>query len=551
MPRCLSRPILALVALSIHPMANALERVELLPPEAHTFATISNTTNFWSSLQKSSVGRLWMDRQFQDFLGNPDAETWQALFLDGETDAEDQVFLEQLKMLGGELALAFDLKTGEAYIVAAMGKADFDRSLELDEKLNETSGNPFKIIKSSFQDVEIIQHIEDPGTPEESSSWQAHVGNTFVLGHTCEWVERCIAQLRKEEVSEPTGNPVLELHIPLADLFRESIPEGSKGDDQRNAVKAFGLMGMERFTTRIELLGDRMLVDNNMAISDLQRGLFSLLDTKPSELPTVTFIPENISSLEVGRFSLLGLWREIPLFLGTAQPQAKPQFDMMTGMLRQQTGIDIEQDLLAHLGTQYISFSTIEGERQVSAIALELEDGMAFKQGLERALAAPAIQPYVASGLELTDFLDHTIYTLKNAQSGDDMGVALIDDYLLYGTVEGLRQVIRSESSEAAANTAFERSELVQGLRANLTPRAFGFSVVDWRKNMAAIIAELTKPEITTAIQQQWAKAGSPLPPPDFNKLPPADHIASFFNVSYQYTEESKDGLHQRIILKY
>ena len=37
----------------------------------------------------------------------------------------------------------------------------------------------------------------------------------------------------------------------------------------------------------------------------------------------------------------------------------------------------------------------------------------------------------------------------------------------------------------------------------------------------------------------------------DFNKLPAADHIASFFNVSYQYAEATDSGLHQRIILKY
>ena len=50
---------------------------------------------------------------------------------------------------------------------------------------------------------------------------------------------------------------------------------------------------------------------------------------------------------------------------------------------------------------------------------------------------------------------------------------------------------------------------------------------------------------------ENWAKSGSPFPPPDLNKLPPATHIASFFNVSYQYAEATDEGIHQRIILKY
>ena len=65
------------------------------------------------------------------------------------------------------------------------------------------------------------------------------------------------------------------------------------------------------------------------------------------------------------------------------------------------------------------------------------------------------------------------------------------------------------------------------------------------------LVRELNKPGYTDVMVQNWAKSGSPLPPPDFSKLPPADHIASFFNVSYQYAEATSDGIHQQIILKY
>ena len=98
---------------------------------------------------------------------------------------------------------------------------------------------------------------------------------------------------------------------------------------------------------------------------------------------------------------------------------------------------------------------------------------------------------------------------------------------------------------------AFEQTELVQGLRKEVSSSAFGFGAVDWKLNMDAIMAELTKPEYMSLIEQNWATSGSVLPPPDFKKLPSADHIASFFNVSYQYVEANNNGLHQKIILKY
>jgi hypothetical protein len=540
----------ALLFLLTLPLASpALQRTELLPPQGQTYVQISNTTNFWAKLQKSSIGQFWKDQQFQDFLGNPDGETWNSFFLNGDSEEEDEVFIEQLKMLTGELVLSMDSKTEEVYIIADMSEADFKRGLELDDQLRNVAEDPFEIIKSTFQDVEIIQHINNPGTEEEEISWQAHVDRTFVLGYTREWVEQCIVRLKKEPVTEPVGNPVLNVNIPVKNLLLDSL-EGSNDEDLA-LFDALGLLGIETFSSRIELFDTEMVMDNNFVINDLQNGLFSLLDTEPSELPTVTFIPENISSLEVGRFDLLGLWKEIPEILAGANPQAKPQFDMMLAMVQQQAGINFEQDLLAHLGTQYLAFSTPRDNMQSSIIALELNDGIAFRQGLESALTAPMVAPYVASALEIADFLDYSIYTLKAADPTATMGVAVIDDYLLYGDPEGLRQVIRSVANEAAANTAFEQTELVQGLRKQIKPEAFGFSAVDWKKNMDSIVAELSKPEYITALQQYWAKSGSALPPPDFSKLPTADHIASFFNTSYQYIETSPSGLHQKVILKY
>ena len=124
-------------------------------------------------------------------------------------------------------------------------------------------------------------------------------------------------------------------------------------------------------------------------------------------------------------------------------------------------------------------------------------------------------------------------------------------NYLLYGHPDALRQVIRSETSGAVPGAAVERSELIMGMRQSVPQTAFSFSAVDWKKCMEAVMHELTKPERIQLIQQNWARRGGALPPPDFNKLPPADHIASFFNTTYQYIEKTGAGLHQRIILKY
>ncbi|MDZ8118918.1 hypothetical protein [Pontiella agarivorans] len=536
------------------PLASfALQRAQLLPPNGQTYFRISNTVAFWEALQKSSLGQLWQDQQFQDFMGNPELEAWHNFFYDGDTDEETRVFVEQMEMLTGEVVLAFDSETENIFIIAAMSDDDFEQSLELDENLRTVTENPFDVVRRSFQGVEIIQHIDSPGTDNETSSWQTHIGNTFILGYNREWVEQCIIRLKNDPVTEPAGLPVFNMNLPVNDLIRQSL-KGSSAEvaaKDQSLFNALGLLNVNYLSCRIEMHDDEMVVNSTLNARDLENGLFSLLDTEPSELPTVTFIPEDLTSLEVGRIDLPGLWQEIPAILQQIDPGTKPQFDMMLAMLQQQTGINLEQDLLENLGTQYLSFSIVENDSASSVIALELKDGMAFKQGLESALTSPSMQPYVAAALDISDFLNHSIYTLKQAPSDEQMGIAVTDDYLLYGNPDGLRQTLRAITSTGAANNAFEQSQLVQGLRRHVPSEAFGFSAIDWKKYMHIIVAELEHGEIPALIMQNWARSGSALPPPDFSKLPTAEHIAQFFNVSYQYIQAGNNGLHQKIILKY
>jgi len=555
--RRVPRTIILSLLLAMPLATVALERSALVPADSQTYVRVSNVTNVLAKLKKSSVGRLWADRQFQDFIGNPDAEIWEEMLFDGEKTAEDEMYLEQLKMLRGEVIVAFNIREEDPYIIAAISEENFQRSLVLDEKLSEIGEEPFRIIRDTFQDVEIIQHIEAPGTPAEDASWQAYCNHTLVMGNSREWVEKSIVQLKKEAVEEPAGTPLLILNLPLAEFIHETLvkernpAQSPESPDPEVLLESLGLMGIEKLTTRIALEDTEMVVDNTLTATSLNKGLFTILDMQPAELPTVGFIPENIAMIEVGRFNLLRFWQEIPVVLATAMPSAKSQFDILLAMLRQQTGIDIEQDLLVHLGTRYFAFSSVEGESLLSVTAIDLKDSQAFKHGLETALASPILQSQVAMLLETVDFLGHSLYVSKNTVPSETFAFAVMGNYLLYGDPDALRQVIRSESSGTVPDTAFERTELIKGLRQAVPPTAFGYSAIDWKKCMAALIQEVTQPDRINLLQQKWAIQGGPLPPPDFNKLPPADHIASFFNTTYQYAEKINEGLHQRIILKY
>jgi len=536
--------------------AFALERMDLVPPDAQFEVHISDTTTFLEKLKKSSLGKLWADPLFQDFLGHPDADMLNEYLFDGEKTAQDEMMLEQIKMLKGEVVIAKVREEDTPYMILAMTDDDFRHSLILDDKMAETSKEPFDIVRDSFQDVDVIQHIEHAGTDHESRTWQAHLGNTLVMGPSKEWVEKSITRLRQEAIDEPEGNPVLDVNVPLATLIRESLKEPQDDPapvivDPSMLFESLGLLGIEKFTTHIELRDEDMIVDNNLQATSLGKGIFTLLDMEPAELPNVDFVPDNITLIEVGRVNLLRFWQEIPAVMTTAMPTVKPQLDMVLSTIRSQIGIDIEQDLLANMGTRYIAFSSPNGDMLASVMALELKDGSAFRNALETVMASPMVEPQVTAVMDTINFLDRTLYVSKTTEAADAIAFSVTGNYLLYGHPDAVRQVIRSQSSEAASNPRLEENAMVRGLRQHVPGTAFGYSAIDWKKSMPFIIRELTQPQRIRIIQERWARSGAALPPPDFNKLPPTDHLASFFNTSYLYIERTNQGLHQQIILKY
>ncbi|QHI69299.1 hypothetical protein [Tichowtungia aerotolerans] len=540
----------------------ALDRLSLIPPDHPVYIRVSNIPEFITRLKKSPLGQLWADPQFQDFAGYPDEQNWMNLLYADESEAYKQITLDQFKMLNGELIVGVNPDTMDVSIIAAISPEDYARSQEQDEKLKAMQEDPFEIIHDEFQGVKLTRHIRNGGTEEEDSSWQAHLADTMLIGSSREWLERSIIQLKKEAPGTPSGSPTLNLKLNIARIIEKAAenmedksPTQPGAPDKKALVAALGLTGVEDCLVTLRLDEDKMVSDSTLNIIDLTKGLFALMDMQPSSLPTVTFIPEDISSIEVGRIDLLGLWREVPNIIAAISPGGRMQFDMIAGMIQQQAQVDLGQDLLSNLGTQYISFSSADPAttQQVGVVGIELKDSYAFQTALETALAAPALQPQVATLLKAELFLEHTIYTVQNQQPGSEpIAFSIAANRFFYGPPNVIRRVIRTQSSVDTAHTSFESSPLVRGLRRHTPPGAFGFRAIDWKQQMESILKQLTQPAVLAAFKKGFIEGSDgSMELPDLGKLPPAEHLASFFNTTYQYSEKTGNGLHQRVTTQY
>jgi hypothetical protein len=254
----------------------------------------------------------------------------------------------------------------------------------------------------------------------------------------------------------------------------------------------------------------------------------------------------------VGRINLSRLWKAIPDILRALDPSIQQQFDLVVSSFEEQTGLNFTEQILENMDTAYLSYSLEEERLQKNLLGFELKDGQAFQQTLDSLLANPTIQPQLEVLLETETFLDQPIYLIKNLPPESAVALAVSGGYLFYGHPDALRQAIRAIHRDSPAGEPFGASELAHGLQNFLSPKAFAFSAIDWKKNMRLLIRKIQSQKFAEDFNRGWSRGGeNKIPPPDFSKLPAADHIASFFNRSYQQTQVTPSGLHQEMVLEY
>lgn len=530
----------------------ALERTELLPPEAIGYVRISDVNKGLEMLKKTSFGKAWNDEQIQTFLGNPlQGESIWSLIADGLAYGDEQaakIITEELSMQEGEMVFGFDEEFEWEYSVFTMSSEDFKRSLELDEKLAELGEDgAFGIKKSTFQGVDVIEHVSGP--EGEFSAWQAQLNNTFIASSDHEWLERSIIKLKQETIEEPKGTPTVTANFSAKKLVAQLLEEASAEEtvEAKNLLTALGVMDVDKVTLRCELKPEAVVMDATLFARRTDKGIFKLLDTRPVKLPTAGFIPDDFSALQAGRIDLSGFWNEVKSIIETTMPEYAPQISAILMAVRQQTGVDVEIDFLANLGTEFIYYSVIDEGQAKDLVALELKNGEAFQRAVETMLNAETVKPLVDTVIDRIDFLDHTLYVSKaGVVEPAPLGIAVMKNYLLFGNEETVRQAIRSENKASP----LARNPLVREMRQVVPSSAFSFSLVDAKKYVTVIAQQLDGGDGATVLPQMEELYYMLPDGVDLEKMPSAEHLASFFKSAFSYSEKTPEGLHTRLIIQ-
>jgi len=536
--------ILLLVLAGLPLFANAFERKDLLPNNVEFKFQINSLSAVRNGIEKSPFGRLWNDTKFRDFLGcSSDITIWDVLMED-EEESLRPLMKEAFGLFSGEIVFGVNPDTEEYCALIGITEKKYKRFLVLNEKILKAQKTPGTTVKSTFQGIEILKVIEN----NEDPAFFAWVNGSCITSPKKEWVEKTIMKLKKEAAKEPKANAKIVLSYSVSTILQN---KPNMSEKNRRIYDALGLLGVRNIALSIDFQEDRLVFDGKLDVVDLHKGLFTLLDTQPSPLPKVPFIPKNIYTFDIERINIPSFWKELPNIMTDIDPTILMQFNMGLQMIRQNFGIDIEQDIINHLGTQILSFSCEGSDTPGGIVALELKNEKAFKKSIETLFAHPALQAELAQTFDVKTFLEHTVYSTKEAISeGKSIAFTFVDGYFVYGMTEQVRNVIRTSNLAKGASN-YESAPLIQSLVSKIPPNAFGYLLIDMKKYLALLADNFQDPIMNSVLTEAFREIDSEVLDIQSSKLPSGDYFASFFKVLYGYSEPSPTGLHSRFILEY
>jgi len=531
--------VLALLA-TLSQGASALERTELLPSgEMHLH--ITQAAQLWKDFGEIYGNRLRNDERFQTFSAEFEKKLEEKTD-DGAFLQETRHLYEILKPLKGEIALVYqgDEKT---YLAATATQKEFQQILNRTAWSQEQLNAPTVRKRSTFQGVEIVQE-----TSPEKSYWLAWTRNTLLYGSEREWVEKSIVRLRKEEVEEPEESQ-LSCRFPIAQWIDRSLKnkEGNERVRLENLWNTLGILDIEQYLLEIKFKDNELIIDGTLLASNLSKGLFSLLDTAPEEFQNRWIVPDNASSFSFGKIDLLRFWNRLPAILKASPPKiGHPIFGTILALQRA-SGMNIEQDFLAHAGKKF-SLSTVQiGTNQSFLVSLELNNGQAMEQSLATLFASPMAQSWPRY-VNTSDFRGRTIHTQKSSDSNArPFALCVSGNHLLLGNAPLVRETILRQENGANPTP----STLQETARNLAPPTAFGFGAVDHQSALSVMQLRMSNTNFSMGFAVQSSNSKKKAEEELAENEISLDYITSFLHTTYHFAEAVPNGIHHRIVFEH
>jgi hypothetical protein len=517
---------------------------------------------------------------------------------------------EELKLLNGELVVGFSPPDPEGksgfFIVAAMSPPAYLKTLDIDERMAELDEGESAPRKQVFQGVDVfrLDRTVSPGVTQ--SEWSAFYGGTLLSGSSQEWVERCLVRLKKELPSAPAVPPTLHVGINnrfIAYMFeQQAAPPGEEswadgaeegeGDEEGRGTPdppvppsvIFNALGLDQLQgAALDLIlkpgsMDFQLIVNNSGKGEL-KGLWTLLTREPvPPKHQLAYVPGDVYNYQVMRLDLNALWKELPGILKAINPQLAMKLQGITGIFSGAYQVDLSRDVFGNLGTLVTSFSRMDGPKKQELLAWQLRDPEAMEKLLVKLLGESSpLKARFQDWLEISDLQGHKLYSFKtiapepriapaqqpNAPMPQSTytGISVVDGALVFGPDQLVRSLIQAGvSGKKNLNNSLYQAPYYTRLLSQVPGDATGYTITDISLLLQPLLQFFKRtwaadPQKREGQEDNGKEKTSPLTEfihnLQFERLPTADFIASFFGKGISYVRFDGDKLVSRGIFQY
>ena len=567
------KTILAVLLLASACTLQAATRTSLLNPKADVLLTISSISQVGDAVKKTSFAKLWNDPQFQNALGKHDLA---ARFKKNMTEEQAHLYLEELKMLKGFLALSLDVRSKELTLVADISDEDYKRSIAMDRRLAEIEGKDGEKIvihKERWQGVDMYGHLYPNN--KSADSWQACIDGTLLMSSSKDWVRKSISTIKKSPIT-PSKNqkPKIALKINIASILKMVIEEADTNIAKIQAARTadappapqiisvakildtLGITTLKHLSVSATFNDDNMTLDSFLKVSKPFKGIFTSYDLTPSSTALqIPYAPADTINYSVARLNLEALWQQIPQMINQGVPPEMAQQINATIMgLGMMLGADPGRDIFANLDTQYVNLLFDSNPEPENLVLFRLKNEAGIKNTLQKIFTEGSmVRLQLGDNFKQVKFRGADLYEIKTSSTNDTTTAIVAEGgYLASGSGKAVRQYLQALNSRNPANQAFYTSALYQQMRREIPRQACGYTATDIGKYVRVFMQMImNNPAFKMAAANPELNEDNPFPEFDFNKLPSAEYMSKFFGYSFSHMVPDPQGVKSHSVIYY
>lgn len=350
-------------------------------------------------------------------------------------------------------------------------------SIEASEKFQGVTIHHFLVKDTAKNDDAGTEETESESAKAPKDIYFGNVSDTFFVTLNADSAKDAISAMKGDEagtlgasshladILSQTENTDAYIYLdakPLGSLMEAAIKQsfGPKEGVEPNPLKptpeaiiaALGMNSLKNVVASVTFESDNVLLRTNLGV-DTSFGIGRLFNAYAPNYATPDFIPENATAVNASGFNLGTLIAEVKQIVFTAAPSFSMIYQAQVSQIQQQTGIDLEKDLLGNFDDGLVAFNignpdeiktNIENRQQV--FALKLKDSATFKRGLDVMIGmTPA-----ASKMEKRDFSGTEITIFNDVNSAPVFAMGIKDNWLLMSNASAsIQNAISSDTGKS------------------------------------------------------------------------------------------------------